>query len=81
MGNGIGEPYSKDLKSAAERYNKEKYPNEPVTGNLNVADAVGVIERYMETYGDVTDELYQQANDTCIAWIKAELKDKLKITI
>jgi hypothetical protein len=24
MGNGIGEPYSKDLKSAAERYNKEK---------------------------------------------------------
>ena len=76
MENGIGKPYSKDLKSAVKRYNKEMYPDELVSGQLDIRDAVEIIERYMDTYGDITDELYQQANDTCIAWIKAELHDK-----
>ena len=105
LDNGIGEPYSKDLESAAERYNnqikrkslaglsgeekvqawnnlndldKKGYCSEtlPETKQMDIADAVDIVEKYMENYGDITDEKYQIANDTCIAWIKAELHDK-----
>ena len=123
LDNGIGEPYSKDLESAAERYNnqikckslaglsgeekvqawnnlndldKKGYCSEtlpqikcycghtttcdceplPETKQMDIADAVDTVEKYMEDYGDITDEKYQIANDTCIAWIKAELHDK-----
>lgn len=63
------------IKSLIEEGEKSGFV-EPETDQMDIADAVDTVERYMTNYGDITDEKYQIANDTCLAWIKAELHDK-----
>lgn len=64
-----------------EKYNKEKYPNEPVSNQLDIRDALEIVTKHNEWRRGADTEmdsttLIGVAIDTCTAWIKAELHDK-----
>lgn len=56
-------------------HNKEKYPDEPISSELDIRDAVNILCEYSNLLLS-KDKLWQKAHETSIAWIKAELHDK-----
>lgn len=64
-----------------EKYNKDKYPNDPISNQLDIRDALEIVDKHNEwRRGADTDmvdtTLIGVAIDTCTAWIKAEIQEK-----
>ena len=64
-----------------EKYNKDKYPNDPISNQLDIRDALEIVDKHNEwRRGADTDmvdtTLIGVAIDTCTAWIKTEIQEK-----
>lgn len=58
-----------------EKYNKEKYPDEPISNKLNIRDALSIL-CYHAAFNKPKGELWESAHETSLAWINNELQEK-----